>query len=204
MSESNDKSNFEVPVTSSTDAPGFTLHFRGHTVHAELAGAKLYGEAEGDDRTRLRLTDASGEVLADITVHPRAHRNATENVIDVGSALLWSHWRWTQAQAAQPQAFALGTDTHITTVGGIWTGADGTRYRLLAPADVGDRPRWWIGRDLVKDYEHVAANGFGAGTTEDPRWQIGPETPADLHHEPLCTECDEIVFALVLSEEPTQ
>lgn len=94
-----DNSNFDFPVESIGAAPNLTFHFRGDTVCAELVGARLYGEAEGDERTRLRLTDASGEVLADITLHPRSHRNATENVIDIGSALLWSHWRWMQAQS---------------------------------------------------------------------------------------------------------
>jgi len=26
--------------------------------------------------------------------------NLTENVTDIGSALLWSHWRWVQSQEA--------------------------------------------------------------------------------------------------------
>lgn len=92
--------SFDVQVESISGAPGFAIHFRGHTLSAQLAGATLYGEAEGNDRTRLRLTDAAGELLADLTIHPRAHRNATENVVDISSALLWSHWRWAQADSA--------------------------------------------------------------------------------------------------------
>jgi len=48
----------------------------------------LYGEVERDGCSRLRLTAENGEVLADITVHPRAHGTDTENATDIGSALL--------------------------------------------------------------------------------------------------------------------
>jgi hypothetical protein len=57
----------------------------------------LYCEARGDGGIDMRLTDATGEVLADLVVNARSHRNMTENVQDIGSALLWSHWRHQQA-----------------------------------------------------------------------------------------------------------
>lgn len=91
-------SNFEVTSESTSGAPTITFAFRGDAFRASLAGAELYGEYEGDDRLRMRLTDAAGEVLADITAHPRSHRNTTENATDIGSALLWSHWRWAESQ----------------------------------------------------------------------------------------------------------
>jgi hypothetical protein len=37
-------------------------------------------------------------VLADLVVNERAGVDLTENLTAVGSALLWSHWRWTEAQ----------------------------------------------------------------------------------------------------------
>ena len=101
---SDEANKFEVICASIGDAPTFAFQFHGDTVRAELAGATLYGEHEGNDRTRISLRAADGELLADITLHSRAHRDATENVIDVGSALLWSHWRWSRATAAKDRA----------------------------------------------------------------------------------------------------
>ena len=91
-------SNFEVTSESTSGAPTITFQFIGDTFRAELAGALLRGEYEGDDRLRMCLVDREGEILADVTAHPRGHRSTTENAIDVGSALLWSHWRWVESQ----------------------------------------------------------------------------------------------------------
>jgi hypothetical protein len=89
---------------ASDGAPSIAFNFDGDTCRAELAGAKLYAEVRtsGVDAD-LRLTDHDGEVLADIVVNQRAHRDLTENVIDVASALLWSRWRWVQASSKQPK-----------------------------------------------------------------------------------------------------
>lgn len=94
-------SEFSTIAVSISDAPSIEFHFKGDTCRAELAGAKLYAEGgRSDGDIDMRLKDASGEVLADLVVRKRAHRNATENLMDVGSALLWSHWR--HQQAGQP------------------------------------------------------------------------------------------------------
>lgn len=87
---------FTHKTVSIAGAPDITFEIRGETCRAELGGAKLYAEACADGAD-LRLTDARGEVLADLLVRPRAHRNLTENVTDIGAALLWSHWRYLQA-----------------------------------------------------------------------------------------------------------
>ena len=95
-------SKFEVESVSISDGPVIVFKFHGDTVRAECAGANLYAEARGDGGVDLRIRDATGEVIADLVVNRRAHRDLTENVIDIGSALLWSHWRWTQASSTNP------------------------------------------------------------------------------------------------------
>jgi hypothetical protein len=87
-----------VPNVSTAGAPTIEFKFAGDTVTAELAGAKLYAEASCDERCDLRVTAADGFVLADLVVNARPERNLTENVMDIGSAILWSHWRFTQSQ----------------------------------------------------------------------------------------------------------
>ena len=91
--------SFETTTESTSGAPPITFTFEGDTFRAELAGAKLYGENEGRGISWMRMTDADGVRLADITAHPRAHRTMSENVIDIGSALLWSHWRYLTTKA---------------------------------------------------------------------------------------------------------
>lgn len=78
--------------------PTITFHVKGDTMRAELGGASLYAEARAPGGgAEMRITDSAGEILADLMVNPRRHRNITENVMDVGSALLWSHWRYVEA-----------------------------------------------------------------------------------------------------------
>lgn len=89
---------FETTSISIAGAPTIEFRVHGDTCRAELAGATLYAEV-CDQGADLRLTAADGEVLASLVVLPRAHRNLTENVTDVGAALLWSHWRYTQANS---------------------------------------------------------------------------------------------------------
>jgi hypothetical protein len=99
--------DFTTQTISVTGAPDIMFEVRGDTIRAEIEGAKLYAEVRAPvytDRNLgpaadLRLTDANGEILADLIVNPRSHRNLTENVTDIGSALLWSHWRYLQAEA---------------------------------------------------------------------------------------------------------
>lgn len=87
-----------IENASISGAPTIEFRFAGDTVTADLAGAHLYAEARGDDRCDLRVTDATGFVLANLVINERPERTMTENVMDIGSALLWSHWRWTEAQ----------------------------------------------------------------------------------------------------------
>lgn len=84
-----------VHTSTSLDrsVPDIEFMFAGETCTAELAGARLYAEMRFDGTIDMRITDRHGEVLVEIIVCKRMHRNATENLTDVGSALLWSHWR---------------------------------------------------------------------------------------------------------------
>jgi hypothetical protein len=92
-------SKFTVTSVSTSGAPDIEFHFEGDTCRADLEGAKLYCEGGRDDGgIDMRLQNASGEILADLVVNKRAHRNDTENLVDVASALMWSHWRWRQAE----------------------------------------------------------------------------------------------------------
>lgn len=93
-------SQFTAKSVSISGAPDLEFHFAGDTCRATIAGAELYCEMRGDGDIDMRLKDAGGEVLADLVVRQRSHRNATENLMDVGSALLWSHWRHQQAGEA--------------------------------------------------------------------------------------------------------
>lgn len=102
--DTGESSSFNVPSVSIGGGPGIVFRFAGAVCVAELAGARLYSEMREDGGIDMRLTDSAGEVLADIIVKERAHRNATENLIDVGSALLWSHWRYTEAMTSPPGA----------------------------------------------------------------------------------------------------
>ena len=94
--------SFNATMVSLSGAPDIVFRFAGDTCTADLAGAHLYAENRGDGGIDMRITDATGEILADVVVNERGHRNATENLTDIGSALLWSHWRHEQAVAAAP------------------------------------------------------------------------------------------------------
>ncbi len=91
---------FTMTSVSISGAPALEFRFAGDTCRASTAGAQLYCEMRGDGAIDMRLTDAAGEVLADLVVRQRPHRNASENLADVGSALLWSHWRHVEATRA--------------------------------------------------------------------------------------------------------
>lgn len=91
-------SDFNVTSVSVSGAPDIEFRFTGDVCRAEIAGATLYCEGgRADGGIDMRLTDATGEVLADLVVNERSHRTATENLVDIGSALLWSHWRHQEA-----------------------------------------------------------------------------------------------------------
>lgn len=88
----------DIDRISVSDAPTITFKFAGDTVSADLDDARLYGEMRGDGGCDLRLTTTGPTVLANIVVHEHNNRGITESVMDVGSALMWSHWRWMQAR----------------------------------------------------------------------------------------------------------
>jgi hypothetical protein len=96
---SNDN-KFTIPQESISGAPAIHFKFDGSLATAELAGAKLTASRAGDDRASLQIVDAEGEVIADVIVRkmPR-DENITVSVMNVGTALLWSHARWAEVQA---------------------------------------------------------------------------------------------------------
>lgn len=98
-------SNFTIPQESIAGAPTIDFRFDGSLATAELAGATLTADASvGDgDRANLSIVDEQGEVIADIMVRKvETDSTITETVCRIGSALLWSHARWREAQAKQP------------------------------------------------------------------------------------------------------
>lgn len=90
---------FTSQTISTADAPPIEFQFDRDVGTAEYAGAKLRAEAVGPDRADVTIKDATGEVLADLVVRkmPR-DESITVSVMNVGSALLWSHYRWQQSQ----------------------------------------------------------------------------------------------------------
>lgn len=97
--------SFKVPNISIAGGPTVDWNFDGDTARADCAGAKAYAERRSDGCADLRVTDAAGEVLADVIVRKApADDSITVSVMNVGTALLWSHARYVEAkaQAGQP------------------------------------------------------------------------------------------------------
>ncbi len=97
---------FSVPSVSIAGAPTIVFMFNtddagNGIVDAELDGAKLNASLFAHGNISLQMIDDDGTELASLTLHPREGRSATENVMDIGSALLWSHWRWKRAKATR-------------------------------------------------------------------------------------------------------
>lgn len=92
--------NFTIPQESIAGAPTIDFRFDGSLATAELAGAKLMADRLDDERANLHIIDADGDIIADIMVRkmPR-DENITASVMNIGTALLWSHARWREAQA---------------------------------------------------------------------------------------------------------
>lgn len=102
-----DDNKFTIPQESIAGAPTIEFKFNDSIATAELAGAKLTASRAGDDRASLQIIDATGEIIADVIVRKMpADESITVSVMNVGTALLWSHMRWVQVQAAQPAAAA--------------------------------------------------------------------------------------------------
>lgn len=100
-------SEFKIPNISIAGLPTIEFTFDGSLARAELAGAKLIADCGGDtDRANLMITDVAGELLADVMVRKMpADESITVSVMNVGSALLWSHARWVASQlSATPPA----------------------------------------------------------------------------------------------------
>jgi hypothetical protein len=94
-------SEFTIPNISIAGAPTIDWQFTGDVARAEHSGAKAYAEMRADGCADLRVTDATGEVLADVIVRKMPHdESITVSLMNVGTALLWSHLRWLQAQQA--------------------------------------------------------------------------------------------------------
>lgn len=91
---------FTIPQESIAGAPTIDFHFDGSLATAELAGAKLTADRRDDDTANLQIVDAEGHIIADVMVRkmPR-DENITVSVMNIGTALLWSHARWKEAQA---------------------------------------------------------------------------------------------------------
>jgi hypothetical protein len=97
---------------STSGAPTIDFRFAGDTCTADLAGAHLYAEGgRPDGGCDLRITDAQGFVLANLVVNERPERNMTENLMDIGSALLWSHWRYIQSLPPMSEQSEKHTDS---------------------------------------------------------------------------------------------
>lgn len=85
---------FTIPNVNLSGGPEIAWTFAGATARAELAGAKAYAEQRGDGVADLRVTDASGQILADVVVYKLpADETITVSLMNVGCALLWSHAR---------------------------------------------------------------------------------------------------------------
>jgi len=78
--------------------PTIEFTFNGDVCTAELAGVKLRAERVGDEIADLMVHDATGRVLASVEVRKLWHDDSIAvSVMNIGSALLWSHVRWIEA-----------------------------------------------------------------------------------------------------------
>lgn len=96
-----DNNQFSVPNISIAGAPTIEWKFEGDVGTAECHGATLRAESIDDTKADLTLRDETGEVLAEVVVRrmPR-DESITVSVMNIGSALMWSHIRWLDARAA--------------------------------------------------------------------------------------------------------
>ena len=102
-------SEFTVPNVSIAGAPTVDWKFTGAVTRAEISGATAYAEAIDENSADLRIKDATGEILADILVRKMAKdENITASVMNVGTALLWSHLRWLEATKAASATLPTG------------------------------------------------------------------------------------------------
>lgn len=102
-----DENKFTIPQESIAGAPTIEFRFDGSLAVAELAGAKLTADRCADDRANLQIVDAEGDLIADVMIRkmPR-DENITVSVMNIGTALLWSHARWLEASRREPSVVA--------------------------------------------------------------------------------------------------
>jgi hypothetical protein len=92
--------SFKIPNISISDGPTVDWNFTDDVAHAECGGAKAYAEMRSDGCADLTIRTATGELIADVIVRKMpADESITVSVMNVGTALLWSHARWAQAIA---------------------------------------------------------------------------------------------------------
>jgi len=96
-------SEFTVPNVSIAGLPRIDWAFSGALGDAGLSGAVASALVIDDKSASLLVTDGSGKVLADLVVRKlETDESITVSVMNVGSALLWSHHRWLEAQSSGP------------------------------------------------------------------------------------------------------
>lgn len=95
--------SFNVPsVSIARDGETIEFQFGGGMARAEHVGAHLAADMVGDDRANVMVTDATGDVIADVMVRRMLRdETITQNIINIRSALLWSHERWVKARGAE-------------------------------------------------------------------------------------------------------
>lgn len=104
-------SKFTAECESIAGGSTILFHFEDDVATAEIAGAKLRSEASDGGCQRVRIVDTVHPfVLADIVIRPRDGMTMTDNLLAIGSALLWSHERWRNAGGDQRSS----TPTAIT------------------------------------------------------------------------------------------
>lgn len=95
-------SDFKIESISIAGAPTIDFTFSGSLCAAECCGATLAAVLRDETcAADVVVTDATGQQLADITVRKLpAGENISVSLMNVGSALLWSHARWVAAQTS--------------------------------------------------------------------------------------------------------
>lgn len=97
--------SFKIPNISIAGGPTVDWNFTDDVAHAECGGAKAYAEMRSDGCADLTVRASTGELIADVIVRKMpADESITVSVMNVGTALLWSHARWVEAQTKQPAA----------------------------------------------------------------------------------------------------
>jgi len=106
---------FTIPNVNLSGGPEIAWTFAGATARAELAGAKAYAEQRDDGDSDLRITDADGEILAEVIVR-KLHRDEsiTVSLMNVGCALFWKMWISTPSRLNHG-AMELGRPSFLST-----------------------------------------------------------------------------------------